>query len=181
MSTEDFTKNGLLTYLRESAVSGLLNPAVARSRKTAAEQLLFYISPEEKLNLRLLDVDELCSRIHKLEDSSIRFEALNLYNARLKSALKDYFSWLDDPEHFVSTSVSAVNNKQQKAKNTAESKALEDITLSDTYDQDGIIPIPLRDDLCIYVKDLPLDLTQKEAQKIANVIHAYAQQEKTSE
>ena len=91
MSSEDYTKNGLITYLRESAISGMLNPAVARSRKMAAEQLLMHVLPEERLNLRLLDVDVLCSRIHKLEDSSIRYEALNLYNSRLKSAFSGLF------------------------------------------------------------------------------------------
>jgi len=175
MSAEDFSKIGLITYLRESAISGLLNPAVARSRKTAAEQLLAHISPEERLNLRLLDVDLLCSRIHKLEDSSIRFEALNLYNSRLKSALSDYFSWIKDPENFVSLSTS--NNNSSKIineKQSLEQKALEDITLSKTYVQEGIIPIPIRKDLTIYIKDLPLDLTEQEAQKIVRVVQAYA-------
>ncbi|MCB1595280.1 MAG: hypothetical protein KDI76_10235, partial [Xanthomonadales bacterium] len=104
MTSQDFSKNALLEYLKQAAISGILNPAVARSRKTAAEQLLVYVTPEERLNLKLVDVDELCSRIHKLEDSSIRVEALNLYNSRLKSALSDYFLWLENPEGFISNS-----------------------------------------------------------------------------
>lgn len=175
MSSEDYTKNGLITYLRESAISGVLNPALARSRKMAAEQLLLHILPEERLNLRLLDVDLLCSRIHKLEDSSIRYEALNLYNSRLKSALADYFSWLEDPENFVSLASTNNNSKNLNKKQTIEQKALEDITLSNTYVQEGIIPIPIRKDLTIYIKDLPLDLSSQEANKIASVIKAYAQ------
>ena len=174
---KDYSKAGLLVYLRESAVSGLLNPAVARSRKTAAEQLLFYISEDDKSDLRSLDVDELCSRIHKMEESSIRYEALNLYNGRLKSALSDYFAWVDDPEKFVSSTAVNVTVAQQKSRTAEENKALEDITLSDTYVQDGIIPIPIRKDLCVYVKDLPLDLTSSEARKIAKVIEAYAQED----
>ncbi len=177
MSSDDYTKNGLITYLREAAISGVLNPAVARSRKTAAEQLLTYISPEERLNLRQLDVDSLCSGIHKLEDSSIRFEALNLYNSRLKSALTDYFSWLEDPENFVSLSSTNNSAKNLNKKQTIEQKALEEITLSNTYIEEGIIPIPIRKDLTIYLKDLPLDLTTQEANKIARVVKAYAQEQ----
>jgi len=177
MSSEDYTKNGLITYLRESAISGVLNPAVARSRKMAAEQLLVHVLPEERLNLRLLDVDVLCSRIHKLEDSSIRYEALNLYNLRLKSALADYFSWIKDPENFVSLASTNNNSKNHTKRQTVEQKALEDITLSNTYVQEGIISIPIRKDLTIYIKDLPLDLSSQEANKIASVIKAYAQGE----
>jgi hypothetical protein len=175
MSEQDFSKNGLLKHLKQSAISGVLNPAVARSRKTAAEQLLSYVTAEERLNLKLLDVDELCSRIHKLEDSSIRVEALNLYNSRLKSALSDYFDWIENPEEFVSNSGSSKNSsKSHKLKNTAEEKALEEITLRVNSMQEDIIPIPLREDLVVFIKDLPLDLTKKEADKIIRIIKAYS-------
>jgi hypothetical protein len=174
MVSEDFSKNGLFAYLRESAKSGVLNPAVARSRKVAAQQLLDHISPEECLNLRLIDVDTLCSRIHKLEDSTIRVEALNLYNARLKSALTDYYSWIDDPEHFVSSSAMSNSTQAQNKLGKIEQKALEDITLINVDVQSGIIPIAIRDDLTVFIKDLPIDLTQAEAQKIVKVVKAYA-------
>ena len=175
MSSQDFSKRALLEYLKQAAISGILNPAVARSRKTAAEQLLVYVTPEERLNLKLLDVDELCSRIHKLEDSSIRVEALNLYNSRLKSALSDYFLWLENPEGFISNSSSVISsNKLKKERITAEEKALEDISLKAKSLQEDIIPVRLRQNLTVYMKDLPLDLTPKEAQKIIKIINAYA-------
>lgn len=178
MSAEDYSKNGLMVFLRESARSGVLNPAVAKSRKTAAQMLLQHISPEERLNLRLLDVDQLCSNIHKLEDSSIRYEALNLYSSRLKSALTDYFSWIDDPKNFASTSNTiAINAMQINKRETKEQKALEEITLSTTNQQDGIIPIPLRKDLTVFIKDLPLDLTKAEANKIVRVIKAFGDED----
>jgi hypothetical protein len=177
MASEDYSKNGLLTYLRESARSGILNPAVARSRKIAAVHLLDYIESEERLNLRLLDVDHLCSKIHKLEDSSIRVEALDLYNSRLKSALEDYFNYLDDPENFVSTAIKQPNTKIQKRKDCQEQKALEDITLLQTDKQEEIIPIKIRQDLTVFIKDLPMDLSKSEAKKITRVVMAYIEGE----
>lgn len=175
MSSEEYTKNGLLAYLRESAKSGLLNPAVARSRKVAVLQLLDHITPEENLNLRLLDVDLLCSKMHKLEDSSIRVEALDLYNSRLKSALSDYFSWIDDPENFVSISSAKKSSHTKNKISAIEQKALEDITLTHTDGQTDIIPIPIRQDLTVFIKDLPIDLSTQEANKIVRVIKAFAQ------
>lgn len=173
METEDYSKSGLLTYLRESARSGILNPAVARSRKIAAVHLLDHIDSEERLNLRLLDVDRLCSKIHKLEDSSIRVEALALYNSRLKSALEDYFNYLNDPSSFEPVSTIQSNFKIQKKKNSEEQKALEDITLTQTDKQEDIIPVRIRKDLTVFIKDLPLDLTKSEAGKIVRVVKAY--------
>ena len=177
MANQDYSKEGLLNFLKESAISGIMNPGVARSRKTAAENLLDHLTSEERINLRLLDVDELCSRIHKIEDSSIREEAMNLYNSRLKSALDDYFNYLDCPESFTSTGSNLAPVKQVQKRDLEEQKALESIALHHAGTQDDIIPIPLREGLIVYLQGLPLNLTQAEANKIVSVVKAYVQSE----
>ena len=175
MAEQNYSKNGLLEFLKEAAVTGIMNPGVARSRKTAAEKLLGHVTAEERINLRLLDVDELCSRIHKMEDSSIREEAMNLYNARLKAALDDYFNYLKSPETFTSTGSNMAPAKQVQKRDQEEQKALESIALHHAGTQDDIIPIPLREDLIVYLQGLPLNLSQAEADKIVHVVKAYVQ------
>ena len=176
MTEQNYSKDGLLDFLKEAAVSGLMNPAIARSRKTAAQQLLEHVTPDERINLRQLDVDELCSRIHKLENSSIREEALNLYNARLKSALDDYFVWLESPGQYKEMGLGQIQAPaQEKKRSRKEQKALEAITLKQSTQPDDIIPIPLRKDLTVYLKGLPLNFSTEEAEKICSVIKAYAQ------
>lgn len=175
MADLDYSKNGLLDFLKEAAVTGIMNPGVARSRKTAAAKLLDHVTAEERINLRQLDVDELCSRIHKLEDSSIREEAMNLYNSRLKSALDDYFDWLENPETFASSGSNSAPAKQVQKRDLAEQRALESIALHHAGTQDDIIPIPLREDLIVYLQGLPLNLTSAEAQKIIKVVSAYVE------
>ena len=176
MSNQNYSKNGLLDFLKEAAVTGIMNPGVARSRKTAAEKLLDHVNAEERINLRILDVDELCSRIHKMEDSSIREEALNLYNSRLKSALTDYFQWLEHPESFTSSGSNKAPVQQVQKRDMEEQRALESIALHHAGTQDDIIPIPLREDLIVYLQGLPLNLTAKEAKKIVDVVKAYVQE-----
>jgi hypothetical protein len=39
---------------------------------------------------------------------------------------------------------------------------------------DRILPIPLRDDRTVMIQDIPYDLTEREAEKIANVVKALA-------
>lgn len=175
MANQDYSKSGLLDFLKQAAVTGIMNPGVARSRKTAAEKLLDHVTAEERINLRQLDVDELCSRIHKIEDSSIREEAMDLYNSRLKSALDDYFCYLGNPESFRSTGSNSAPIVPVQKRDTAEQLALESITLHHAGTQDDIIPIPLRDDLIVYLQGLPLSLTEQEADKIVAVVKAYVQ------
>ena len=102
MSSEDYTLNSLLRFLRQSTIEGLLNPAVAKSRINAIEELQLELTHAEKINIRLIDVDILCSRFHKLHDSSIRYEVIDLYNKRFTAALVDYLSWLENPQSFFS-------------------------------------------------------------------------------
>ena len=179
MDNQNYSKEGLLNFLKEAAVTGIMNPGVARSRKTAAENLLDHVTAEERINLRQLDVDELCSRIHKLEDSSIREEAMNLYNRRLKSALDDYFAYIDSPETFSSTGSNSAPKTSVQSRDLAEQRALESIALHHAGTQDDIIPIALREDLIIYIQGLPLNLTAQEAKKIITVVSAYVQDDQS--
>ena len=77
-------------------------PQLRDRAKLAAEHLLIQLKSHERLDLRLLDVDELCSRFHKLQGSTIRPENIQVYKERLCSALKDFISWTSDPAGFQS-------------------------------------------------------------------------------
>lgn len=180
MAAPKFSKPGLLEFLKESAIAGLLNPATARSRRHAAEQLLTQLDEDEAGDLRTLDVDELCGRFHKLQGSTIRPESLRLYNARLKAALNDYFSWIEDPDGFVPTGGEARQLRRRAdgpGDKSSEQQALEAIKLSMPQQPAELIPIPIRPDRVVYVHNLPLDLTPAEADKVARVVRALASED----
>jgi hypothetical protein len=175
-SNDDYTHARLVQFLRQSTIEGLLNPAIAKSRLNAVEQLSVELTEEEKNDLRLIDVDVLCLRLHKLHDSSIRPEVLELYNKRLKAALVDYFSWLDNPSSFFSVGGDTIKKDKRYSSSdkekSHEQKALEEIALATSQSRTDIFSIPLRDDCTIYLQNLPLDISAAEAKKIANVVKA---------
>ena len=96
-----------------------------------------------------------------------------------QAALVDYFAWLDGPDSFSSIGGDSLRKEKRYASTekevSREQKALEDITLSVSEWAADIIAIPLREDRTIYVQNLPLDLSRREANKIARVIGALAQ------
>ncbi|WP_196137211.1 hypothetical protein [Aliikangiella sp. G2MR2-5] len=181
MADQDYQEEMLVNFLRQSTIEGLLNPSVAKSRLQAVENLFIELTDEERLDLRKVDVDVLCGRFHKLHDSSIRSEVLELYNKRVKAALLDYFSWLENPKSFFSIGGDNIRKDkryQMSEKEVSfEEKALEDITLATAERATDIFSIPLREDRTIYVQNLPIDLTVAEADKIARVIKALATEE----
>ncbi len=175
MTDKDYSQSAFLKFLREGAVTGLTSPATARSRKLAAENLLVQLKPHERADLRLLDVDELCSRFHKLQGSTIRPENIQLYNERLCGALKDFISWTSDPAGFQSIEGEKPEAVLVAARDTpGQAQAREELALNPPRSPHDIFPIPIREDLVVYLQNVPLDLTRAEARKIAAVIQALA-------
>ena len=178
MTGKDYSETAFLEFLRQGAVSGLIKPATARSRKIAAEQLLGQLKPHERIDLRVLDVDELCSRFHKLQGSTIRPENLQLYNERLSTGLKDFVTWASNP-----TSFQSIDGKKPEAVLVAnrdtpgQSQAREELALNPPRSPHDIFPVPLREDLVVYLHNIPLNMTQAEANKIAAVVQALASPE----
>ena len=179
MAAEDYTPERLMGFLRQSAIEGLLNPAVAKSRLNAVEQLFVELTEQERVDIRLIDVDKLSLRLHKIQDSSIRPEVLKLYSQRVSAALVDYFSWLENPKSFSSVGGDSFRkDKRYQATEkeiSREQKALEEITLTVSERAPDIVSVPLRDDRTVFIQNLPLDLTAREAARIAKVIKALAQ------
>ncbi|MGB5292570.1 MAG: hypothetical protein WBN41_14095 [Lysobacterales bacterium] len=173
MTDKDYSQTAFLKFLREGAVTGLTNPATARSRKLAAENLLIQLKPHERADLRLLDVDELCSRFHKLQGSTIRPESIQVYNDRLCGALKDFIAWTSDPASFTSVEGEKSEAVVVAARDTpGQAQAREELALNPPRSPHDIFPIPIREDLVVYLQNVPLDLNQAEARKIAAVVHA---------
>lgn len=175
MTEKDYSQTAFLKFLREGAVTGITSPATARSRKLAAENLLVQLNTRERHDLRLLDVDELCSRFHKLQGSTIRPESIEVYKERLCSALKDFIEWTEDPAGFQSVEGEKPEAVLVASRDTpGQAQAREELALNPPRSPHDIFPIPIREDLVVYLQNVPLDMTQAEARKIAAVVQALA-------
>ena len=178
MKTGDYSEAAFLDFLRQGTVAGVLRPATTRSRKKAAEYLLVQLRSNERLDLRQLDVDDLCSRFHKLQGSTIRPETLQVYNERLKAGLRDFFSWIEDPGSFTSAEGEAPEVQLVAARDDqGQAAAREALALNPPRSPHDIFPVPIRDDLVVYIQNVPLDLTPREAERIARVVVALADPE----
>lgn len=175
MTDKDYSQSAFLEFLRSSAVSGMVNPGMGRARKLAAEQLFVQLKSHERVDLRLVDVDELCSRFHKIQGSTIRPENLEVYSQRLASALRDFIRWVDNPAQFVSNEGELPEFKLVAQRNdVGQAGAREELALNPPRSPHDIFPVPIREDLVVYLQNIPLDMTPAEAGKIAAVVKALA-------
>ena len=178
MSGKDYSEASFHDFMRQSVMSGLINPSTGRARNRAAEQLLVELKAHERQDLRLLDVEDLCNRFHKLQDSTVRPETLDLYKSRLSDALADFIAWTDSPDAFTPRdSEYRATRDLLKSEPPELSLAREELALKPPRSPHEIFPIPLREDLVVYVQNVPLDMTLKEAEKICAVVRALADPE----
>lgn len=175
MADKDYSETAFHDFMRRFAVSGMVNPSTTRARKLAAEQLLVELKSHERTDLRLVDVDELCMRFHKLQESTVRPESLDLYKSRLRDALADFIRWTDEPTSFkpVQSELQATR-ASRKLETPGEAQAREELALNPPRRPHDIFPVPIREDVVVYIQNVPLDLTPKEAEKVAAVIRALA-------
>ncbi|MEM0954613.1 MAG: hypothetical protein AAGI24_10785 [Pseudomonadota bacterium] len=178
MSTKDYSEASFISFMRQSVVSGLVNPATLRSRKLAAEQLFTELKPHERQDLRLVDVEELAARFHKLEESSIRPESMAVYQSRLRDALADFIAWVDDPKDFTPRDSEQKQLRDMlRSEPEAHRQAREELALNPPRNPHEIFPVPIREDHVVYIQNVPLDMSQREADKIAAVVRALAMPE----
>ncbi|MHA7814900.1 MAG: hypothetical protein ACX93N_00355 [Pseudohaliea sp.] len=173
---KDYSRDGMLGFLREAVHAGLINPAVARSRRNAALELFAHLSEAEAEDLRRVDVDELAARCHKLQGGTVRPEVLSLYAGRLREALDDYFRYREAPDSFVArrTERQPPRRRGSEQSRSAEDEALEQLRLEETRYRPDIVPIPLRPGTVLYLHGVPADLSAAEARKVARVVEALA-------
>jgi len=175
---ESYTLDALLDFLKQAGMEGLINPAAARARRKAVEQLAGELETGEREDIRNIDVAALVSRFHKLEGSSIRPETLHIYARRFESALTEYLSWLENPSGFIAPrrerARAFLRGDERRPSLSAEQHAAERVALEATENPTNVVPVPIRDDTVVYVANLPLNLSHTEAERIAKVVRAYA-------
>lgn len=173
-----YSAQALLKFLKDAGMEGRINPAAARARRNAVEQLAAELTDAERADVRSLDVDQLAARFHKLDGSSIRSEALALYVQRFRAGLADFLAWRADPAAFQSVS-SERARALPRGSIGEEQRVAERIALAATETTSHMVPIPLRESCTVFVANLPSDLKREEAERIARIIQAFATERST--
>jgi hypothetical protein len=174
------SREALGEFLDYLAEKGMMAKATVNARKAAASQILGVLDRAEANDVTTIDVEDLVTRFGHLHGKKYTPQSLVTYKSRLRSALKDFESYLSNPLAFRPSVQSRDRATAKPAKNGSESvraEARSDAprSTSTPMASANIVPIPIRADLTVYVQGLPFDLTEAEARKIAAVITAMAQ------
>ena len=173
------SREALLDFLKYLADKGLIAKATANARRAAASKVLGILSDKEAQDVTLLDLDDVMARFQNLEGKGYKPGSLNTYRGRVKSAVDDFDSYLKNPLGFK-PNVRRRERRTSEGQNPRtndrpkENRPPTGMRPASPPMSNSIVPIPIRQDTTVYVQGLPFDLSEAEAERIANVIRAMA-------
>lgn len=182
----DYSREALLEFLDYASEKGLMNSNTASSRKVSSGALLSILDPAEALDLRTLDLDDLMRRFSNINSKKYSPGSLRVYLSRLKTSLEDFIRYQNNPAGFRLTGPVKQDKKQPTPKRTTsaqlqpsekpKNQEVEAPMPSASIGRRSTInvPIPLHGSCFVTIHGLPIDLTEQEAARIANVIKALA-------
>ena len=178
------SREDLVRFLDYTGEKGLVPPATAAARRTAATKVLAVLSDEEALDVVQINLDDIMSRFDNLNKHQFTPDSLQTYRSRLKTSLRDFESYCENPVNFRPLGASRTKAKPatERLKNSIQptrdlSIVQSEIPFSTDLPNVAVLPIPLRQNLTVRVVGLPFDLTPNEARKIANIILAHSNEE----
>jgi site-specific recombinase XerD len=177
----DYSREALLAFIDYASEKGLTNKNTAASRKVSVSAMLGILDEQEARDLRNLDVEQLVKRFHNLYPTKYSPESLRVYRSRLNSTLEEFLRYRDSPMSFKSgapakVSKSAVRKLPKKVV-TSNLPAVMPVPIPDVSSSSRTtinVPVPLQGSCVVTIHGLPVDLTEQEAKRIANVVMALA-------
>lgn len=179
----DKSMDGLIEFLDWTAEKGLMARNTVNGRKAAVSGVLGVLDPEEKGDVTVVDLNSVMTRFINLQGKKYSTGSLNVYKSRTNAAINDFRQYLNDPLSFKPTGnkaekkPSSNSSKQKKPSGALRSSEPNHSTGSPTMAHQvsaNVFPIQIRENVVVRIHGLPFDLTQAEAERIANVVKAMA-------
>ena len=180
MSGKDYSIDAFNRFFDHAAEKGLIKRNTAISRKAATNKILAVLEESELTDLRTLDLDATFERFQNLQGMKYKPDSMQVYMSRARTAVSDFIAYVDNPASFKSSTTQRSSTKTKNGAST-ESKGKVVKKQKDIEDDLGqhdikhiVVPIPLRENLTVKISNLPADLTQSEADRLAAIVKAYA-------
>lgn len=186
MTEKNYSLDAFNGFMESVAKKGILNKNTAQSRKAAANKILGILDEADQADLRNVDLDQVFDRFQNLQGTAYTPDSLQVYKSRTNTALTDFLAWVENPSAFrpVSAQKSRANNvKKQVSRGSSPKSASKSTprlapssTSSRADERPGqiVVPVPLREGITVEICNLPADLTEAEAARLASIIQAYA-------
>lgn len=182
------TKADFLEFLDWLGSKGLMPLNTAQARKAVANKVLAALEEDELDDITALDVDDVMLRFTNKFGKKYTHESARTYRSRFETSVADFKAYCENPVGFrplgrpqtkraPAEQQAGATEKKKLALRRPSAKVVPERHLQkddEPTSAGNVIPIQIRQNLTVRIGPVPFDLTQAEAQKIANIILAHA-------
>lgn len=172
-----YSMDDLLDFLNVAAKRGLMPTATAQSLAVAARNVLGVLTDDERKDLAQVDLDTVIKRFTNKRAKDFNPSSLKVYDQRTRRAVDLFLDWRADPANFsVKTRAPRRGAKRRNGTpddvpattdaHTAAAPALVDGTYRTS--------VPVRPGVVVTLSNIPSDLTDAEADRLASFIKMLA-------
>jgi hypothetical protein len=177
----DYSRDALMKFFGYLSSKGLVNANTVAAKKAAANKMLSVLDAAEASDLRKIDLERVSTQFFHLHGQGFTPDSMNTYKSRLKSGIDDFLKYTANPASFKPDAPRPRSQNRSendpKSGNGNSNGEIRNPPVSPPMPEkpdENIFPIPIRSGLVVKLVGLPADLTKKEAQKISNVVLAFA-------
>jgi hypothetical protein len=164
----------LLAFLEHAAERGLMPAATAQALAVASRNVFGVLSDQEKPDVRQLDLDAVIRRFQNKRARDFSTDTLKEYDRRVRRAVKQFMEWREDPANFRSPTRSTTSGRKRKsglenmggAESSSMSSGVSWSAAPGTYQT----MLPLAPGRIVTLANIPQDLTQAEAERLAQFV-----------
>jgi hypothetical protein len=173
----DTSGKSLIEHWRWASDKGVMNPNTASAFRAACAQVLSVAEGWESLDVRTIDVDDICRRFQNKRSKDFKPESLDAYKRRFGQAVTLFLKYANDPSSWKAPSQERASRKERR--NTSLNNG--DPTLAPLERTappsiaSGLVeyPFPLREGRLAYLK-LPVDLKVVEVKRLTAYLNTLA-------
>ena len=174
----NYSMEDLLEFLDHAGERGLMPAATARALAVASRNVFGVLSDQERQNLGNADLPSVIKRFSNKRAKDFNPSSLKEYGRRVQRAVDLFLNWRHDPANFtVKTRATASARRKEKAPDSTESQSDVNWPVESTIQsQPGTYrsALPVRPGVVITISNIPYDLTETEADRLASFMKMLA-------
>jgi hypothetical protein len=177
----DYSFDDLLSFLEHATERGLMPAATARAMAVASRQVFALLTPEERADLRHLDLEGTLRRFEIKRAKDFNPTSLKEYGRRAGKAVKLFIEWRTHPAGFsVKTRASSAGRRRSTAVSVeplptqaAEPSAAPAVGFAPlgSGHQTSLL---IRKGHVVTLTNIPTDFTKAEAERLAQFVRLLA-------
>ncbi len=184
-----YSLDALREFLDWAADKGAVKRATALSWRTAVDKVFADPDGIDTNDLRNLgrNLEVMLTRFTNLHGKEYTSASLRTYQGRVRSAVTEFLRYADNPASYSPKIARRAGRASSAKSDDRQSQPVNGGTshiggnmpsqgpVQRTAQPEGLtIPVPIREQTLVRIYGLPVNLTPAEAEKIANVVKAYA-------